>query len=42
MGKNEKAIWEYMRNQLEEDYTKDQMILKEHIDPFAGRKNDRA
>ena len=42
VGKNEKAIREYIKSQLEEDYTKDQMTLKEYIDPFTGRKNDRA
>lgn len=42
VGKNEKAIREYIKGQLEEDYTKDQMTLKEYIDPFTGRKNDRA
>ena len=26
-------------NQLEEDYTKDQMTMKEYIDPFTGSKN---
>ncbi len=41
-GKNEKVIREYIRNQLEEDYTKDLMTLKEYIDPFTGSKNDRA
>ena len=30
---------EYIKNQLEEDYTKDQMTMKEYIDPFTGSKN---
>lgn len=30
-GENEKAIREYMKNQLEEDYTKDRLTLKEYI-----------
>ena len=38
VGKNEKAIKEYIKNQLEEDYTKDQISLKEYIDPFTGSK----
>ena len=38
VGKNEKAIKDYIRNQLEEDYTKDQISLKEYIDPFTGSK----
>ena len=38
VGKNEKKIKEYIKNQLEEDYTKDQKTLKEYIDPFTGNK----
>ena len=37
VGKNKTAIRQYIRNQLEEDYTKDQISLKEYIDP--GSKN---
>jgi len=40
VGKNEKAIREYIQNQLEEDYTKDQISIKEYIDPFTGKKVD--
>jgi putative transposase len=36
VGKNERIIKEYIRNQLEEDYTKDQMSVKEYRDPFTG------
>ena len=39
VGKNETAIRNYIRNQLEEDYTKDLMTLKEYTDPFTGSKN---
>ena len=39
VGRNERVIKEYIRNQLEEDYTKDQMTLKEYVDPFTGYKN---
>ena len=39
VGKNETAIRNYIRNQLEEDYTKDQMTLKEYTDQFTGSKN---
>ena len=42
VGKNEKVIREYIKNQLQEDYTKDQMTLKEYIDPFTGNKNSKA
>lgn len=36
VGKNERIIKEYIRSQLEEDYTKDQMSVKEYRDPFTG------
>ena len=39
VGKNEKMIREYIRNQLEEDLASDQISLKEYIDPFTGEKN---
>ena len=39
VGKNETVIKNYIRNQLEEDYAKDQITLKENIDPFTGSKN---
>lgn len=38
VGKNEKMIREYIRNQLEEDYISDQVSLKEFRDPFTGEK----
>ena len=38
VGKNAKMIEEYIKNQLEEDYTKDQFSLKEYMDPFTGSK----
>lgn len=38
VGKNEKAIKEYIKNQLEEDYMADQISLKEYTDPFTGAK----
>ena len=34
--KNRKAIEQYIRNQLQEDYADDQMSIKEYVDPFAG------
>lgn len=40
VGKNEKVIKEYIKNQLEEDLTSDQISLKEYIDPFTGKKNN--
>ena len=42
VGKNEKKIKEYIKNQLEEDYTKDQITLKEYIDPFTAIEKNRA
>jgi putative transposase len=36
VGKNAKRIVEYIRNQLREDLTADQLTLKEYIDPFTG------
>ena len=42
VGKNETAIRNYIRNQLEEDYAKDQISLKEYTDPFTGSKNKQA
>lgn len=39
VGKNEKKIREYIQNQLEEDYMKDQVSMKEYMDPFTGEKN---
>ena len=39
VGRNKKAIQEYIRNQLQEDIANDQISLKEYIDPFTGGKN---
>lgn len=39
VGKNKKAIAEYIRNQLEEDYAADQITMKEYVDPFTGGRN---
>ena len=36
VGRNEKAIQEYVRNQLQEDIAADQIRLKEFTDPFMG------
>ena len=42
VGRNKKVIAEYIRNQLEEEYTLDQMSIKEYTDPFTGSKNSKA
>ena len=39
VGKNEKMIANYIKNQLEEDYAKDKISLKEFADPFTGVRN---
>lgn len=42
VGRNKKAIEEYIRNQFIEDEMQDQMTIKEYIDPFTGSKNKKA
>ena len=42
VGKNEKKIAEYVRNQLQEDIMSDQISIKEYIDPFTGSGNHKA
>ena len=36
VGKNKKAIQEYIRNQLQADIQYEQLTIKEYIDPFTG------
>jgi len=36
VGRNKKAIREYIRNQIQEDIMSDQISLKEFTDPFTG------
>ncbi|WP_332834224.1 transposase, partial [Clostridium perfringens] len=38
VGKNKKAIEDYIRNQEQEDMIADQISLKEYMDPFKGSK----
>lgn len=38
VGRNERVIKEYIKNQLEEDYISDQISLKEYIDPFTSNR----
>ena len=38
VGKNTKAIKEYIANQLKEDKLAEQLSFKEYIDPFTGKK----
>ena len=37
VGANKKAIQEYIRNQLQENYSDDQTSIKEYVDPFTGQ-----
>ena len=37
VGRKKKAIAEYIRNQLQEDVSSNQMSLVEYIDPFTGK-----
>ncbi|MGN0144159.1 MAG: IS200/IS605 family transposase, partial [Clostridium sp.] len=36
VGRNKKAIQEYIKNQIQEDIAYEQMSLKEYIDLFNG------
>ena len=38
VGRNKKAIAEYIRNQLQEDISYDPMSLGEYVDPFTGKQ----
>ena len=38
VGKNQKRIEEYIKNQLEEDKLYDQISLKEYVDPFDPKE----
>ena len=39
VGRNEKMLADYIKNQLEEEFAKDQIPLKEFADLFAGERN---
>ena len=41
VGRNKKAIQEYIKKQLQEDIVSDQMSLQEYIDPFTGEQVKR-
>ena len=38
VGRNRKAIEQYIRNQLQQDRDEDQLSMKEFIDPFTGEQ----
>ena len=39
VGRNKKAVEEYIRNQLQEDKEYEQLTMKELIDPFTGERD---
>lgn len=41
VGRNKKAIQEYIRNQLQEDIASDQISMKEFIDPFTDEPENK-
>jgi len=41
VGRNEKKIREYVRNQIQDDIVTEQMSIKEFIDPFTGEKKPK-
>ena len=41
VGRNKKAVEEYIRNQLQEDKEYEQLTMKELIDPFTGERDPR-
>ena len=41
VGKNAKKIQGYIRKQLQEDATADQISMKEYIDPFTGKPTNK-
>ena len=38
VGRNKKAIQEYIRNQIQNDIVAEQLILLEYKDPFTGEE----
>ena len=38
VGRNKKVIAEYIRNQLQEDISYEQISLVEYVDPFTGKQ----
>ncbi|SER71579.1 transposase, partial [Isobaculum melis] len=41
VGRNKKAIAEYIRNQIQEDVVAEQLSLMEYVDPFTGKETKR-
>ena len=42
VGRNKERIAEYIRKQPQEDIMADQISFKEYIDPFTGKKTEKA
>jgi putative transposase len=42
VGRNKKAIEEYIRNQLQDDIAGDGISLREYVDPFTGEQVKKA
>ena len=38
VGRNKKAIQQYIRKQLQEDHDEEQLSIKEFVDPFTGKQ----
>ena len=41
VGKNKKAIEEYIKKQLQEDIATDQISIKEYVDSFEKEENEK-
>lgn len=41
VGKNKKAIYEYIKKQLQEDIATDQISIKEYVDPFEKEEKEK-
>ena len=41
VGKNKKAIEEYIRKQLQEDIATNQISIKEYVDPFEKEQKEK-
>lgn len=41
VGKNKKAIEEYIRKQLQEDIETDRISIKEYVDPFEKEEKEK-
>jgi len=41
VGRIEKRIAEYVRNQLQEDALSDQIVIREYFDPFTGEQVEK-